>query len=266
VLAIAATGVFAGSAQAVVVDNDDVVLNSVGYDYGGSTWVGPNPSGAAEIHFHHENGQIRAHTTGTLHLNDADGTCARIRLRYYDIFGTQLSENFGGQVCVFDDLHHQWSVNLDPFVDDSVARVEIAVMKEEATGEFVATSASYWVNTHSDDVLINAAGRDFGSGSVSWVLDTDGNVRAHLTGSIHINNSSGDCIRMNIEYQTSSGGYIDERPGGTVCAASNAHRSWSVNLDPFESDQVGQVKIELQTLTVAGTYVNAGSQTVSLAE
>jgi hypothetical protein len=71
---------------------------------------------------------------------------------------------------------------------------------------------------------------------------------------------------VNLEYQTESGAYLTERAGGTVCAADGSHDAWSVNLAPYASSQIGKVKLELQTLASNGSYVTAGSQTVSINE
>jgi hypothetical protein len=67
------------------------------------------PTGSGETHFHLDSGQVRPHVLGTLHLNDADGTCARMRLRHFNDSGTQIAERFGGTVCANDDAHHESS-------------------------------------------------------------------------------------------------------------------------------------------------------------
>ena len=104
-----------------------------------------------------------------------------------------------------------------------------------------------------------------GSGSVSWGLD-DGAVKPHLTGTLHLNNSSGACARMNIRYLSEGGAFLTERAGGTVCAADNGHHEFAVDLDPYESNKIGKVTVQLQTLAANGSYVTAGSSTVSIAE
>ena len=275
-LTLAAAGLFAGSAQAAVIDTDSVKLTSTGYDFGGSTFLASGPTGSGEIHFHLEGGQIRPHLLGTLHLNDADGTCSRMRLQYRDAAGGLLATKFGGQVCVSDDAHHAFSVDLDPYSDNRIDHVDVAVMKVTATGEFVAASSTYTANTFSDKVKITEDGVDFGdsvfvlsaptgSGNVSWGLD-DGAVKPHLTGTLHLNNSSGACARMNIRYLSESGSLVTERAGGTVCASDNGHHEFSVDLDPYESNKIGKVTVQLQTLAANGAYVTAGSSTVSIAE
>jgi hypothetical protein len=276
VFALATAGLFAGSAQAAVIDTDDLKLTSTGYDFGSSGFALGAPTGSGEIHFHLESGQIRPHVLGTLHLNDADGTCSRMRLQYRDDGGGLLRTEFGGTVCVTDDAHHAFSVDLDPYSDAPIDRVDVAVMKQTATGEFVAASSTFVANTFADSVKITEDGVDFGSssfslgaptgsGSISWGLD-DGAVTPHLTGTLHFNNSSGVCARMNLRYLTESGAFVTERAGGTVCASDNGHHAFSVDLDPFESNKVGKVTIQLQTLAANGSFTTAGSATASIAE
>jgi hypothetical protein len=199
-----------------------------------------------------------------------------MRLRYYDVAGTQLNESFGGTVCVNDDAHHAYSVDLDPYSDDSIASINIAVMKQTATGEFVATSSTYYANTFPDEVKITEPGVDFGSsgysfgaptgsGSLAWGLN-DGETTAHLTGTLHLDNSSGVCARMNLRYLTEGGSFWHSEPGGDVCAPDNGHHSWTVDLAPYTTNKITQVEVQLQTLAANGSWVTAGSDTVSIAE
>ena len=276
-LAVLAAGAFAGSAQASTVDFDDVRLTSVGYDFGGSGFALGEPVGSGEIHFHHENGgQIRPHLLGTIHLNDADGTCGRMRMEYYNNAGSWLDTRYGGSVCVTDDQHHAWSVDLDTYSNSAIQSVRVSVQKETVAGWSTTTSATYSMDTHSDAVKITEDGFDFGGSSwgigqpsndgfVTWSI-VNGVVTPRLTGAIHINNSSGECARMNLRYLTESGSFIDSRAGGTVCSPDNSHNSWSVNLAPFGHRDIGQVQVQLQTLASNGSYLTAGSQTVSINE
>ncbi len=277
-LAIAAVGAFAGSAQASVIDYDDVRLTSLDYDFGGSGFAFAEPVGSGEIHFHHENGgRIRPHLLGTIHLNDADGTCGRMRMEYYNAAGSWLNTSYGGSVCVTDDQHHSWSVDLDPYSAVGIDSVRVSVQKETVSGWSTTTSLTYGVDTHSDTVEITEDGVDFGGytwslgqpttpGGMEWLLSTNGYVTPILRGYIHLNNSSGVCARMNLRYLTESGSYITSRAGGTVCSPDNGHHYWSVSLMPYVSTEIGQVQVQLQTLGTNGTYTTAGSQTVSINE
>ena len=49
-----------------------------------------------------------------------------MRLQYRDDGGALLRTAFGGTVCVSDDAHHAFTVDLDPYSDNSIDRVDIA--------------------------------------------------------------------------------------------------------------------------------------------
>jgi hypothetical protein len=275
--AAAATMAFSGSAQASVIDTDGVRLTGTGYDFGNATFVAGAPTGDGDLKFDYTGGQIKPHLTGTLHMNDADGTCARMHLDYRDRNGTSLRIEHGGTVCVNDDKHHEFSVDLQPYSDNRIASVLVQLEKETVSGWFVVDNAVYTANTFDDSVKITEDGVDFGatntflgnaptgSGTMHWTL-IDGQVTARLTGSIYINNSSGVCSRMNLRYLTSGGTFLTSRSGGEVCADDNGLHQFTVNLDPYTSNKVGKVDVQLQTQGSNGSWNTAGSQTVSIAE
>lgn len=275
--AVAATMAFAASAQASVIDTDSVKLTGDDYDFGGPTLVLGAPTTSGDLKFDYTGGQIKPHLTGTLHIDDASGTCARMHLDYRDRNGTSLRIEHGGTVCVNDDKHHEFSVDLQPYSDSRIASVLVQLEKETVGGWFVVDNATYAANTFADNVRITEDGLDFGqtntfllsgptgSGSMQWTL-IDGKVTPRLTGSIYINNSSGVCSRMNLRYLTSSGAFVDSRSGGEVCADDNGLHQFTVDLDPYTSNKIGKVQVQLQSQGSNGSWNTAGSQTVSIAE
>jgi hypothetical protein len=277
VLAIAAAGAFTGSAQASIIDYDAVKLTAVDYDFGSSGYAFAEPTGSGDLHFHHESGGIRPHLLGTLHLNNADDTCARMRLEYYDDTGAWLQTRYGGEVCAFDDQHDSWSVDLDPYKDPDIDSVRVSVQRENLSGWATVASSTYTADTHDDSVRITESAMDFGndnwsalgypvgSGEMSWELDGS-QVTPHLTGVLWQNNSLGACARVNLRYLTETGAFLTERAGGTVCASTNGPQGWSVNLDDYSSNKIGQVTVQIQRLAANDTYVTVGSQTVSINE
>jgi hypothetical protein len=275
--AVAATMAFAGTAQASVIDTDSVKLTGTGYDFGNGTLIAGSPTGSGDLKFDYTGGQIKPHLTGTLHMNDVSGTCARMHLDYRDRSGTSLRIEHGGTVCVNDDKHHEFSVDLQPYADNRVASVLVQLEKETVSGWFVVDNATFTANTFDDSVKITEDGVDFGatdtfflsgptgSGTMHWTL-IDGKVTPRLTGSIYLNNSSGVCSRMNLRYLTSSGSFVDSRAGGQVCADDNGLHQFTVDLDPYSSNKIGKVQVQLQTQGSNGSWNTAGSQTVSIAE
>lgn len=277
-LALAAATVFATSAQAAVIDTDSVKLTASKYDFGGSTLVAGAPTTSGKLEFKLSGGKLTPHLKGTLHLNDADGTCARMRLRYFDAQGDELTDDpkYGGKVCENDDRHHKYSVDLDPYRHRSIDTVEVALQRQTVSGWSTVSFGRYAANTHWDIVRITADGVDFGDrdfvfgappngGWLDWGL-AGAVARPSLTGYLHLNNSSGVCARVNLRYLSESGGFLKAKPGGSVCAADNGHQIAHVDLAPYESNKIGKVKVQLQTQANDGSWKVAGSKTVSIAE
>jgi hypothetical protein len=196
--------------------------------------------------------------TGTMHVNDADGTCARMRMTYRNAAGTDLATRYGSTLCVDDDDHHELPIDLDPYADDSLDRVQVAVERQSALGWSTVESSTYTVDTHDDNVKITEDGVDFGgsgwgtgapsgSGAMVWKLD-DGDVTPNLEGFLHLNNSSGVCARVKLRYFTDAGLLLTTREDDAYCASDNGHHSWWIDFEPYESNKVGEVRVQLQTL------------------
>lgn len=277
-LAVAATAAMAlaGSAQAAVIDNDSVLLTGTGYDFGGGTLVAGAPTSGGDVDFKFSGGKVTPHLTGTLHLNDADGTCARMKVRNRDSADKVLSTRTGGTVCADDDRHHEFTVDLTSVGDSAIENVKVVLEKKTASGWSTVDTGVHHANTFDDKVKITEDGVDFGSsgfaagvptgsGEVAWDLRA-GNVTPRLTGYLHLNNSSGVCARMRIRYLTETGSFLIAKTGGEVCADDNGHHQWSVDLSPYDSNKIGKVEIQLQTQGSNGSWNTAGSKTVSIAQ
>lgn len=266
----------AGAAQAVVVDNDTVKLTSSGFDFGNSDFVLGAPSGSGDLDWIHTGGRLKPHLTGTLHLDDVDGDCARMRLDYSDADGDALATRFGGTVCASDDHHHEFTVDLQPYESAYVDEVKVTVEKQTTPGGAFATAdyGYYHPDIVADDVKITESGFDFGDewwgvgapigdGHVLWPME-DGRITPLLSGTLHLNDVAGGCARMNLRYLTESGTFIASRAGGTVCASDNDHHEFTVSLDPYTSNTIGKVNVQLQSLNVDGSYSVVGHQVASV--
>jgi hypothetical protein len=272
--AFASAAALAAPADAALIYKEGVRLTATGYDFGGSVWAAGVPAGSGEIRWYHENGKIRARLTGHIHLNDADGTCGRMRMRYYDSDDELIETRYGGEVCVTDDGHHSWKVDLDPYSGSRVDEVEVAVQKETVSGWSTVESKRYRSNTYLDRPKITEQGVDFGlvdfaagapmtGGYVNWYIE-DGVVRPDVYGYIHINNSAGMCARLKVRYRTEGGALLNTDTSETECAPDNGLHSYSVGVEEWGSTKVGEVKIQLQTLAANGAWQTAGSATEQL--
>jgi hypothetical protein len=276
VLAAAAALALAGPAQAAVIDTDPVRLTDEGYDFGNPLFVAGAPTGSGDPEFDFTNMRITPRLIGTMHVDDADGTCARMRLTYRDDAGDELTTRYGSTLCVDDDDHYELPTDLDPYADDEIDRVQVAVERESATGWSTVESDTYTVDTHDDDVRITEDGVDFGgdgfsigapagSGEMNWDFD-DGDVTPRLVGALHLNNSSGVCARIRLRYLTDAGLLLTTREDAARCANDNGHHEWTIDFDPHTSNKIGQVRVQLQTQANNGSWLTAGAETVSIAE
>jgi hypothetical protein len=246
-------------------------------------FVAGAPTGSGELHFHREENKLRPHLAAYLHINNSDGWCARARLDHYDN-STLLETRYSTTRCMHDNGYDYWHVDVDSYADRAIDRVKVTVEKEDAQGWSDAVSETYSVNVSQDEVKITDDGVDFGGADFSfgepgpaamwWSLD-HGDVTPQLWGYVHLNNSSGVCARVNVRYQTEGGTFLYEEASDHHCASDNSHQSWPLVQSswgvaewfaPLTSDNIGQAKVQLQTLASDGDWENAGSKTVSIAE
>ncbi len=276
IVAVAGSASFAGAAHAAVIDNDPVQLLSNKFDFGDNTFVAGAPTGSGNVAWDYSLGIVSPQATGTLHLRNAAGLCARMRLDQFSRAGALLATTFGGTVCAANNAHHTFAVNLNAPGNALTDNVLVSIERTNVGGGWAtAASASVTANTHDDAVVIAPGGgmgfggpgwlfgAPVGSGSVSWNLE-NGSLKPHLRGTLHLVNNAGTCARMNINYLTDAGAFITSMPGGTVCAPNNGAFAWTVDLAPYR-DVLGQVEIELQTLNAGGGWATIGAQTVAVA-
>jgi len=276
IVAVAGSASFAGAAQAAVIDNDPVQLLSNKVDFGDNTFVAGAPTGSGNVAWDYSLGIVSPQATGTLHLRNAAGLCARMRLEQFSRAGALLVTTVGGTVCAANNAHQTFAVNLNAAGNALTDNVLVSLERTNVGGGWAtAASASVTANTHDDAVAIAPGGgvgfggagwlfgAPVGSGSVSWNLE-NGTLKPHLRGTLHLVGNAGTCARMNINYLTDAGVFITSMPGGTVCAPNNGAFAWTVDLAPYR-DVLGQVDIEFQTLNAGGGWATIGAQTVAVA-
>jgi len=267
----------AGPAEAVVIDTDRPKLTGTGYDFGNGTLAAGSPTKGGRVEFDLRNGRIRPRLTGTLHIKDADGTCARIKMRYRDKGNATLTDPVHSPTkCVDDDRHHEYSVDLHSFADDEIDNVKVTLQKKTASGWSTVESETFAIDAADDKVKITEDGIDFGDlsfelgapighGEIEWDLDgTD--VKPRLLGGLHLNNSSGACARVNLHYLTVAGTFLASRADEELCAPDNGHHLRHIDFSPHRSNKIAKVQVRLETQGSNGSWNLAGTRTVSIAE
>src|SRR5262245_55264315 len=272
VVAAAVAAVLAGSVKAATIDWDDVpTLGTSSFKFT-----------KGEVFWHLSNGKFSAHLQGTLTMNDANGSCARMRMEYF-ADNVSIQVRTGGIVCAPDGKSHDYSVDLYPdYYNADVDLLKVSVEKQTAAGgsNFSIVESAYVApNTTSDSVEITSQGLDLGGDQWSvitgapsreatmyWNRGNGADYTPRLMGDIWLNNVAGLCARVNLRYYTESGSYLNSKPGGSYCAPDNNLHAVSVDLQPWHSDQIGKVEVQLQSQGTNGSWNNVGSKTVLIEE
>ncbi len=280
--ALLATALLAvtATARAATVDDDTrfvaahkVKITSTGFDFGSQDLLAgaPQKSGELEWWVDDDNAPLAA-LDGYLHLNDVEGACARMRLRYKTSANVLVAERFGGTVCVDDDDHHVFDVSLSPYSDRKVHKVEISLMRQFASSGWSSVgSKTVTVGPYADAVKLTTNGFDFGSdaflgsgpsgsGTLTWRWTSDG-IEPHLDGTLHLTDVAGACARVRLDDYDVDGDLLGSSIGGGVCATDDSHQEWTVDLGTFSDWDLVKTKISLQTLGTDGIWRTAASET-----
>ncbi len=251
-----------------VVDNDGVTLI-------GSTELALTDGNVA---FSFANGAITPHLTATLEGENADDLCVRARIDSYE-GATLLHSAYSKKRCLKRDKPYTQAVDFSEVPDARTDSVIVAIEKENAQGwTTVDDSAPGFldVKTFADEVRILGLGVDYGgdayaggvptsSAHVTYDLD-NGLATAQLDGFIHLEGFS-NCARIQLLVLGAGplSPVAETINGPKHCPADLSHVSFHDVLATTPSGSLNQVQIVLQTKN-GGSWLNAGNQTVSIAE
>jgi uncharacterized cupin superfamily protein len=252
---VAVTGGMAATAHAsAYIDSDDVSLGSGSFKFtsGDLVWLYGDEEYSAEL-------------KGDLTINNASGSCARMRMEYFEN-GASLNVKYGGTVCAPDGKSNTWSVDLNPWSDPRIDLLKVSLQKETAADGWSTVESDYFEpNIPTDKVRLSADGVDFGddwfalgattgSGTLSWQQGDGALITPRLQGYLHLNNMAGVCARMKLVYRNASWQPIATKYGGEVCAPDNDHHYWSVDLAPWSSTDIDSVRVSMQTQGTNGSW------------
>jgi hypothetical protein len=271
--AVAVSALSAGVAHAAKVDNDSVRLSGSTLDFGSLNNKGGIPTDPGDLDWNLIGGQYSAHLTGGLYITHSYGSCARMRMEYFDD-GTSIATEYGGTVCPSSGDTELYGVDLNPYADADIDLVKVSLQQETASGGWSIVDSAYFSPTIPQDwVQVTGEGADFGdqtfshgepsgTGWLSWGQGEDGTLTPHLTGTLHLDGKKGRCARMNLRYYAENGDFLTEKPGGTVCAPDSGHHAWSVDLAPYTSNKIAMVTVEVQSQRGDGSWDFVGSDKV----
>jgi len=133
----------AAPAQAVIVSTDPVRITEPQLDFGGSPWVLGAPTNSGVLGWDVGGGDTTAILSGYLYINNAAGTCARMRLETYDINHAFIDSTDGGTVCAGSGALHSWRVNFAADGDPDVTHVHVMLQVQTAGGGYTTVGTEY---------------------------------------------------------------------------------------------------------------------------
>jgi hypothetical protein len=251
----AAAAIAAGTARAeTMVDVDDVpTLGSGSFEFR-----------SGKLYWEWGNNKISATVEGEIKLDGASGSCARMRMEYWND-NVSIIVKHGGTVCPPDGKSHSYTVDLNPYGDPDIDLVKLSLEKETVSGWSIVESAYFKPTLTADTVRLTAGGVDFGndtwgvsspvgSGTLDWGQGEGMNLTPHLTGTLYLNNVAGLCARVALIYLDELGAVRGEEYSGRACAPGTKRYSAAIDLAPFTSSKIERVTVKMQTQTTDGSW------------
>jgi hypothetical protein len=274
------------------IDEDSLKIASEGFDFGDGSFTAGGLLGSGKVEWLVDENDVTPMLRGDLHLNNVEDECARMRIDYYTAGGAFWITKYGVTHCANDNGHHDWFVDMSPYTSDKVGKVKVTLEHHLSNGNWAGVE-SVWSTLHTyvddDDLKItsNESGLSFGgdswnsvsqeaggSAQVEWEF-SEGQIRPHVTGTLHAGNAAGECGRIRIDYYADDGemnlgvadnnsynDYMHTVYGGEVCANDNSHYPWSVDRRDYSDRRIRQVSVALETRD-GGSWTTVGN-TVSM--
>lgn len=208
---------------------------------------------------------------GTLVLNNASGSCARMRLDYL-YKGPIVYSYYGGEVCAPDGGKHKWDVDIEndnPWTNVDNVKVSIET-KTGSHGWQILDSAYFSPQPPSDKVRLHSGESDFGDNYWSWItMETsgsgtmywnraDGNAYTpRLMGTLWL--YMGGCTRMHLTYKDENGRVLADKYGGPACPNDFDLHPYTVDLSPYTGTNIRSVTVNIQEQGLHnGPYADLG--------
>jgi hypothetical protein len=240
---LGASALFAGTAQAVQIDYNRVpTLGNSDFQFK-----------TGYVYWYYGGESFQAELRGTLVLNDASGSCARMRLDYL-YQGPIVDTTYGGEVCAPDGGKHEWTVDFDTKETSKIDNVKVSIETKTASHAYSPPQPP------SDKVRLHASGFDFGDKYWSWITQQTGGSATmywnrgdgaaytpRLMGTLWLNDVAGVCARMHLAYKDQVGVRLADKYGGPACATGNDLQSWNIDLSPYTGTDISSVTVSIQT-------------------
>jgi hypothetical protein len=134
---VALVGLAAMPAQAVIVSTDAVRITEQQLDFG-RNWVTGAPINSGDLDWDVTGGLVTPIlNNGNIYINNAAGTCARMRVEAYDANHVLLTSRNGGTVCAPNGALHSWSVNFGAPGHANTEHAHVILQVQTAGGGYI---------------------------------------------------------------------------------------------------------------------------------
>lgn len=86
------------------------------------------PLGFGVLDWNLTGGTIRPTLTGRIYMNDSRGREAKVQMRFFDVFGTQLADRRSESFYPTSDGLQSWAVDYSPYANSSIEKVEVSIL------------------------------------------------------------------------------------------------------------------------------------------
>jgi hypothetical protein len=256
---------FASSAQAVVVQNEPVGMIGDPQEMLRDSWLALDFTG----------GRVIPRLTGTLEVNNAEGSCFALRITEYD-GATFLHSRRGAKHCVTDGDDHAFPIALNGVGDALTDTVDVDILQETAaSGWSKQDGREVTLETSTDSVTFDANGLDLtgptnttaggtptSAATVSWPID-NGLVTPTFDGYVIFEDFL-PCARVRLLLRDETGALVEEVRGPKHCAPDAGYHRFHDVLAGTPSDVVTEMEVVLER-KAGGDWIEVESDTVSIA-
>jgi hypothetical protein len=137
-------GLAGAPASAVLIYAEPVRITGPEIDLAAGSLIWGNPTNSAVLGWDETSGRVSPIISGTLFINNASGTCARVRLEAYDANHDIVGSRNGGTVCATNGSVHQWSVYFDVAGDTDTTHAHVVLQRQTSS----TTYSDEGVSTH----------------------------------------------------------------------------------------------------------------------
>ncbi|MGI5182719.1 hypothetical protein ACQEVZ_41335 [Dactylosporangium sp. CA-152071] len=130
-------------AHAVLVSTDPIKITEQELDFGADPWMIGAPLNRAVLGWDNTNGLRSAILSGTLYINNASGTCARMRLESYDANHNLVNSRNDGTFCAPNGALHSRIVYFAAPASASITHAHAVLQVQNSNGTYSDAGTDY---------------------------------------------------------------------------------------------------------------------------